>query len=341
MKLKKEFLIGIVTLVGISVLVVGSFFLKGQEIWKSRFVYYSVFSNSEGLSTGRPVNLNGLQVGIITNINFQKNNLNNIVVEFELTDPNVKKLKNGSLVLLNSDLLSGSYLEISWGDSLDYYNSKDTIPSSVSLALEDQINERLIPLEKKTNELISTADSAIKTIEAIFSRNTDNLDESFDGIKNSIKNLEKVSLQISSLIRSEKENITQIVSNIKSLTSNLKESNDAINKTLDNTAQLSDSLLASDIKGTINNAKQSLEEVNMILYDIKNGDGTLTRLINDSTIYLSVTQMIDEASRLVENIKTEPKRYVQFSIFGKTDKSILDSRDEKLLKKFAVDSLNF
>lgn len=341
MKLKKEFLIGIVTLVGISVLIVGSFFLKGQEIWKSRFVYYSVFSNSQGLSTGRPVNLNGLQVGIITNINFQKNNLNNIVVEFELTDPNVFKLTKGSLVLLNSDLLSGSYLDISWGDSLDYYNSRDTIPSSVSLALEDQINERLIPLEKKTNELISTADSAIKTIEAIFSRNTDNLDESFDGIKNSIKNLEKVSLQIRSLIRSEKDNITQIVSNIETVTSNLKESNEAINKILSNTAKLSDSLLASDIKGTINNAKQSLEEVNMILYDIKNGDGTLTRLINDSTVYLSVTQMIDEATRLVENIKTEPKRYVQFSIFGKKDKSILDSRDEKLLKKFAVDSLSF
>ena len=341
MKLKKEFLIGIVTLVGISVLIVGSFFLKGQEIWKSRFVYYSVFSNSEGLSTGRPVNLNGLQVGIITNINFQKNNLNNIVVEFELTDPNVFKLKKGSLVLLNSDLLSGSYLDISWGDSLDYYNSRDTIPSSVSLALEDQINERLIPLEKKTNELISTADSAIKTIEAIFSRNTDNLDESFDGIKNSIKNLEKVSLQIRSLIRSEKDNITQIVSNIETVTSNLKESNEAINKILSNTAKLSDSLVASDIKGTINNAKQSLEEVNMILYDIKNGDGTLTRLINDSTVFLSVTQMIDEATRLVENIKTEPKRYVQFSIFGKKDKSILDSRDEKLLKKFAVDSLSF
>ena len=153
--------------------------------------------------------------------------------------------------------------------------------------------------------------------------------------------MEKVSLQISSLIRSEKDNITQIVSNIKTVTTNLKESNQAINKILNNTAQLSDSLVASDIKGTINNAKESLEEVNMILYDIKNGDGTLTRLINDSTVYLSVTQMIDEATRLVENIKTEPKRYVQFSIFGKKDKSILDSRDEKLLKKFAVDSLSF
>ena len=339
MKLKKEILIGIIGIVGISILVVGSYFLKGQELWKSRFVYYSKFNNTEGLTTGRPVNLNGLQVGIITNVKFDSKNFNNIVVEFELTNPNIKKLKKGSKVLLNSDLLSGAYLDIAWGDSSDYHNSRDTIPSLVSLALEDQINERLIPLEKKTNELISTADSAIKTIEAIFSRNTDNLDESFDGIKNSIKNLERVSLEISSLIRTEKQNISQIISNVNLITDNLKENNNKINQILENAAEISDTLIASDINATIENAKESLQQFNLILYDIQNGDGTLTHLIKDSTIYLSVNKMIDEASRLIENIKTEPKRYVQFSIFGGKDKSILDSRDEKLLKKFAVDSL--
>ena len=339
MKLKKEILIGIIGIVGISILVVGSYFLKGQELWKSRFVYYSKFNNTEGLTTGRPVNLNGLQVGIITNVKFDSKNFNNIVVEFELTNPNIKKLKKGSKVLLNSDLLSGAYLDIAWGDSSDYHNSRDTIPSLVSLALEDQINERLIPLEKKTNELISTADSAIKTIEAIFSRNTDNLDESFNGIKNSIKNLERVSLEISSLIRTEKQNISQIISNVNLITDNLKENNNKINQILENAAEISDTLIASDINATIENAKESLQQFNLILYDIQNGDGTLTHLIKDSTIYLSVNKMIDEASRLIENIKTEPKRYVQFSIFGGKDKSILDSRDEKLLKKFAVDSL--
>ena len=339
MKLKKEILIGIIGILGISILVVGSYFLKGQELWKSRFVYYSKFNNTEGLTTGRPVNLNGLQVGIITNVKFDPLNFNNIVVEFELTNPNVQKLKKGSKILLNSDLLSGAYLDIAWGDSIDYYNLRDTIPSSVSLALEDQINERLIPLEKKTNELISTADSAIKTIEAIFSRNTDNLDESFDGIKNSIKNLERVSLEISSLIRTEKQNISQIISNVNLITDNLKESNDVINQILENAADISDTLIASDLNTTIEKAKESLEQVNLILYNIQNGDGTLTHLIKDSTMYLSVNKMIDEASRLIENIKTEPKRYVQFSIFGGKDKSILDSRDEKLLKKFAEDSL--
>ena len=340
MKIKKELLIGLVTIIGIGVLVVGSYFLKGQELWKSRYVYYSKFTNTEGLTTGRPVNLNGLKVGIITNVKFDPQNFNSILVEFELTNPNVQKLQKGSTILLNSDLLSGAYLDIAWGDSSTFHQAKDTIPSSVSLALEDQINERLIPLEKKTNELISTADSAIKTIEAIFSRNTDNLDASFDGIKNSIRNLEKVSLEISSLVKSERSNISDIVLNVKTITTNLKESNEVINKILQNASDLSDTLIASDISATIENAKESLKEVNLILYDIQHGDGTLTHLIKDSTMYYSVNIMLEEATRLIENIKTEPKRYVQFSIFGGKDKSILDSRDEKLLKKFAGDSLN-
>ena len=340
MKFKKQFLIGIISIVGLFIIVVGSYFLKGQELWKSRYVYYSKFTNTGGLTTGRPVNLNGLKVGIITNVKFDPQNFNSIFVEFELTNPNVQKLQKGSTILLNSDLLSGAYLDIAWGDSSTFHQAKDTIPSSVSLALEDQINERLIPLEKKTNELISTADSAIKTIEAIFSRNTDNLDASFDGIKNSIRNLEKVSLEISSLVKSERSNISDIVLNVKTITTNLKESNEVINKILQNASDLSDTLIASDISATIENAKESLKEVNLILYDIQHGDGTLTHLIKDSTMYYSVNIMLEEATRLIENIKTEPKRYVQFSIFGGKDKSILDSRDEKLLKKFAGDSLN-
>ena len=339
MKIKKEFLIGIVTIIGIGVLIGGSYFLKGQELWKSRYVYYTIFKNSEGLATGGPVNLNGLQVGIITEIKFEKNNLNNVVVEFELNEPEVKILRGGTVILLNSDLLSGSYLDVLWGDSSFYFNSQDTIPSIVSLALEDQINQRLIPLEKKTNELISTADSAIKTIEAIFSRNTDNLDQSFNGINNAVKNFEIVSMELSGLIKSEKNNISKIINNVKLVTKNLQESNSVISEILNNAAQLSDSLIDSDIKGTIKNAKESLEEVNIILNEIQNSDGTLNRLINDSTIYQSMTKMINEASRLLENIKTEPKRYVGFSIFGKKDKNILDSRDQKLLKKFAADSL--
>lgn len=340
MKSKKELIIGLVSIVGIAGLVVGFYFLKGQEIWKIRTIYYTHYNNSGGLNTGRPVNLNGLQVGIVTKVSFQPPNINRVLVEFELNDPNIKSITKGSQMVLNSDLLSGPYLDIKWKDTTSFYNSNDTIPSTVSLALEDQINERLLPLEKKTDELISTADSAIKTIEAIFSRNTDNLDQSFEGIKNAINNFERVSLNLDTLIKSQKYRIGEILYNVESITDNLKESNDQISNLISNTAQITDTLARVDFVGTVDIAKKSLEEVNLILYDLQHGDGTLTHLIKDSTMYFQINEMLTEATRLIENIKTHPNRYLQFSIFGGRDKSILDARDEKMLKKFAKDSLS-
>jgi len=340
MKGKKELLIGIVAIVGIAGLVVGFYFLKGQEIWKSRSIYYTTYTNTEGLTIGRPVNLNGLQIGIVTDVSFHPSDINNVLVQFELNNPNLKIISIGSSVVLNSDLLSGPYLEIKWNDTTEYHQSLDTIPSNVSMALEDQINERLLPLEKKTNELISTADSAIKTIEAIFSRNTDNLDESFDGIKNAIRNFERVSIRIDTLVKAERYRISRTMANIESVTNNLKESNEKITNILDNVSQISDSLSRVDFIGTVAKAQSSLEEVNMILYDVQNGDGTLTHLIQDSTMYFQINEMLEESTRLVENIKTHPNRYLQFSIFGSRDRSLLDARDERMLKKFATDSLH-
>ena len=309
MKAKKEFIIGIVSIIGIMGLIVCFFFLKGQEVWKSRATYYTIYKNSEGLTTGRPINLNGLQVGITTNVAFVSETNKNVIVSFELNDPNLQAISLGSIMQLNSDLLSGPYLDIVWNDTTAYYSSHDTVHSTVSMALEDQINERLLPLEKKTNELISTADSAIKTIEAIFSRNTDNLDESFDGIKNAIRNFERVSIRVDTLIKNERFRISKILNNVASVTTNLKESNEEIANILKNVSEISDTLSKVDMVGTIENAKSSLEEVNAILYDVQHGDGTLTHLIQDSTLYHQVDDMILEATRLIENIKTYPKKY--------------------------------
>jgi len=126
----------------------------------------------------------------------------------------------------------------------------------------------------------------------------------------------------------------------KNDTSNLKQNNEQVESVLYNIAEITDSLSRSDIIGTVNSVKSSLEQVNLILYDVQNGDGTLTHLIKDSVMYLQFVQMLDEATRLIENIKTHPDRYLQFSIFGGKNKSILDAREEKLLKKFAKDSLS-
>ena len=238
---------------------------------------------------------------------------------------------------LNSDLLSGPYLDIVWNDTTAYYNNQDTVSSTVSMALEDQINERLLPLEKKTNELISTADSAIKTIEAIFSRNTDNLDESFDGIKNAIRNFERVSIRVDTLIKNERIRISTILSNVASVTTSLKESNEEITSILKNVSEITDTLTNADLVGTIENAKSSLEEVNAILYDVQHGDGTLTHLIQDSTLYHQVDDMILEATRLMKILKhTQKSMFISVYLERKTSVFLMLETKKCLKNSFVI-----
>ncbi len=339
MKLRKEFIVGIIATIGICGLVLGFFYLKGLELWKDRTSYYAVYDNSGGITNGRPITLNGLKVGSIVDVSFNPENLSSVIVAMEISDPSVLKIPIGTMAKLNSDLLAGPYVELQWNDTNVFYQSGDTLWSEVSKDIEDQINERLIPLEKKTNELISTADSAIQTIEAIFSRNTDNLDESFEGIRRAILNFESVSLRIDTLIKSEKSRISSVLVNVESITKNLKKNNEAIENTVTNISQITDSLAMVDFVGTINNVKTTIEQVNLLIDDVHHGDGTISHLIQDTLMYNNFNLMLDEATRLVENIKVHPNRYLQFSVFGGKEKSRLDARDEKVLKKFIKDSL--
>ena len=91
MRFKKEIVVGIVSTIGIFGLILGFFFLKGQELWKNRATYYAVYNNSEGLTSGRPVTLNGLKIGSIVDISFDPNNISKVVVKIEMTEAELLK----------------------------------------------------------------------------------------------------------------------------------------------------------------------------------------------------------------------------------------------------------
>ena len=54
---------------------------------------------------------------------------------------------------------------------------------------------------------------------------------------------------------------------------------------------------------------------------ISSNDGTLGALLNDKTLYNKLTDAILSAEILMDDLRTNPKRYVNLSIFGKKDKN--------------------
>jgi phospholipid/cholesterol/gamma-HCH transport system substrate-binding protein len=50
------------------------------------------------------------------------------------------------------------------------------------------------------------------------------------------------------------------------------------------------------------------------------GEGSFGKLMNDDSLYVHLDASSKNLSLLLEDMKSNPKRYVQFSVFGKKDK---------------------
>ncbi len=53
---------------------------------------------------------------------------------------------------------------------------------------------------------------------------------------------------------------------------------------------------------------------------INQGEGTMGRLMSDEALYDSLTVATSNLAVLLEDLKANPGRYVQFSVFGKKSK---------------------
>ena len=342
MKIRKEFIVGIVAAIGIVGLIIGFFFLKGDEFWKESDTYYALFPRVDGLTEGNNVYYKGKNVGKVKGVEINPKDINTMVVKFDISDKKVK-IPLKSVAKLEADLLGTASLMLVYYDTTEYHVNGDTLGTEVAEDLATEIKDRFDPLMLAIDDLIGTADSAITTIEVIFSNNTGNLNESFTMLNQAMTKFVSVADNMDSLITTLSANryqFTNLINNMVSITGSLKESNDNIKKIAENTVEITDSLKNLQLASTINKAAFAIDQVNLILDEIRYGDGTLTQLMQDSLLYDNMNLMVDEATRLVQNIKDHPNRYLQFAVFGSKNKGMkLDSRAEKALKNWVNDTL--
>ena len=88
-------------------------------------------------------------------------------------------------------------------------------------------------------------------------------------------------------------------------------------KITSNFAKVSDTLVNSNFGKTIKTFQATLDNVNVLLSTIENGNGTIGKLMTDDQMYENLTNASKELEELLNEMKINPKRFVHFSLFGK------------------------
>jgi len=321
-KVSNEFKVGLTVLIAIVSVYFGFNYLKGIDLFSNSRQFYGVYPKIDGLGVDNQVQLNGLRIGRVNKIEFMPDGSGNILVGFTIENENVRVPRNSIARIASLDLFGSKAIVLGIGTSEEDAQVNDTLASSIEGDLKAEVDRRLQPLEQKTNDLISSVDSLVTIAQTILNEDAvDDLTISFKGIRQSVMTLKSTMEHVDDLVEKDGKKLTGILDNMQSITSNLEQNNAEISSALKNVASITDSIAASDLVGTVNNAGKAMQSVTDVMNKIERGEGTLGLLINNDTLYNNLEAASLDLDLLLEDMRVNPKRYVHFSIFGKSEKN--------------------
>lgn len=313
MRRNKVILIGVVFFVTIFLFIWGYSFLKGKSLFSKQQVYYAVYENVGGLNVGSVVTFKGFKVGVIESIEFSDDLGSKVIVTFFI-DKDFRIPKNSKAQIFNADLFGSKGLRINPSESKEYYIPGDTIVSSVEVSMIDEIANNLGPLKNKTEELVVTIDTAIRIINRLILNNEDNLNTTIANIGKISSDFTVVSSSLKNMMSQPNGKLQLIISDLESLSSTLKDNEPQLTNAIKNLSNISDSLVASNLKSTILNTSVMVKNLNEITQKINNGEGTMGQLIVNDSLYNSLEDLSNKLNFLVEDIQLNPRKYLRVNV---------------------------
>ena len=313
MKVSNETKIGALTVIAITLLILGFNFLKGKNLIEKKATIYIAFEKVNGLNMADMIKINGLKVGGVEDMQETDANLSGIVVAFHLT--RAINIPNDSYAQVITNPLGSSFIELVLGKSTTFVKDGDTLKSVQTKGLVQDLQDKLEPTIENLNKTLSSLEETVKRVGNVFD------EEAKQNIGKTLKELALATDQINSMLAPGKGSIAKSVENIAGISGNLKNNNDSITMIIGNLTKVSRDISNSEIGNTIKQLENASVNLNQILNGIKEGKGSLGMLTKDESLYKNLTSTSNSLNILLQDLRLHPKRYVQVSVFGKKEKS--------------------
>ena len=309
MKISREVNTALLVISGIMLFIYGYSFLKGSSLLDRDKTIFTVYDEVEGLVPGAKVTINGLSVGKISKIDFLSNSTKILITMKIRNELNFSIVSTA--LLYETGLIGGMAVAIKpVFDKGREILSGDTLPSEVKPGLTELINRQIEPLQAKISSMLSSADSLFIGVSNILDNDTQvNLKNTLQNLSNTTRNLNEASGSLIKILDENENYLNTTFSNFADTSANFKS--------------ITDSISDANISLTIKQFNKTVKGLNLIVSSIESGKGTLGKIVNDESLHESLMDASDELESLLSDLKNHPKRYINFSIFGKKEKPYL------------------
>lgn len=333
MKASKEIKIGLTVIVAVAFLIFGINYLKGVNLFNNNREYKAKYTEVDGLVTASPVIFRGMKIGQVTEIEIQEGG-KSIMVTFVIDNDDIKIPIDSRATIFSADLLGTRAINLDFGKSEKIAEPGALLKGGNQQSLGDRVDQEIAPIKKKAEELLGSIDTLVTIVKKVIGDNKSGLDASIQSVQRTLRSIERTAENLDGFVAEERGKLSVTFSKVQSFATNMANNNDKITSLINNLEKVSSGVAESDIGGTLKKLNTTLGEINAILAHVKEGNGTLGKLINSDSLHNALIATNQKVQDLLDNFMQHPNRYLHISVFGSKEKGLkLTAAEEKKLKQ--------
>lgn len=301
MKLSNEIKIGITVVGAVLIGVIGFRIMRNVPLFDNGRILYSKFAKADGLSEGKKILFNGVEIGSISSVHLLPSD--SIVVKMSIkidmpipTDSRAfiraTDILGSKAVIIEkgkskSKMLDGGYIKGVYDDgAISELQEKGLSLGDKVAEIGENLNKVLLNFNSTLNEPTKKElQKSVVSLEKLLSQSEKAIEENRSDIQKSVTSLSSTLATLDSLAKESKPEIAETIKEIQNQLKNLE----TLSSSLDRTSK----------------------ELELLISKINKGDGTLGKLANDPSLYNQMDSLALNLQRLIQNIDKDPKRYLQ------------------------------
>lgn len=315
MKFSKELKAGLIAALAIIGFVVLFQFMKGKSLFVSDNVFYAKYDNVEGLEPSSHVSINGLKVGQVDEIAPVTGKDGKLHFVLKVTmDDQFKFSKNSTLEIFEPGLMSGKQVRVNLEYGGEEAKSGDTLSGGYKDSMMNSISSQVGPVKDQLQSVLKRVDSLMINANLMTgAENQAEIKALLINLNRTVGAFERTSSQANQLLANNDPRIQKILDNANLATLSARDA-------MDHYGNIAEQIDTDKLNNTIDALNKTTSQLNNVITGIQNGEGSLGKLTKDEELYQNLNKTAENLNALVEDMKANPKRYVNFSVFGKNSK---------------------